>query len=60
MNVKLKDTPSDLQSAANANVRCNIGSLYGPHKEQELHIFPHDKLIKAPKEIIEIINGVHA
>lgn len=56
--INLGDTPSDLQSAANAKVRCNIGSLYGSHTEQELQVFPHDKLIRTPKEIIEIINGL--
>jgi len=57
--INLGDTPSDLQSGYSANVYCNVGSLYGSHNEQELGVLPHDKLIKEPKEIIDIIQHIN-
>lgn len=58
--INLGDTPSDLQSAASANVQCNVGSLYGSHNAKELGVFSHDKLITEPKEIIEIIQRINS
>ncbi|MEI2274298.1 HAD hydrolase-like protein [Sphingobacterium sp. ML3W] len=58
--INLGDTPSDLQSASSADVLFNVGSLYGSHNKEELSVLPHDRLITAPNEIIEIIQHINS
>jgi phosphonatase-like hydrolase len=41
------DTVLDLQAAANAGVKWNIGVLSGAHKEEHLRTFPHTHLIRS-------------
>lgn len=57
--INLGDTPSDLQSAASAQVLYSVGSLYGTHNESELTPFAHDRLIHQPTDLIGLIQELN-
>jgi phosphonatase-like hydrolase len=47
------DTTVDLQAAANAGVRWNIGVLSGAHTREQLEPWPHTALIQSVRELDE-------
>ena len=51
------DTTSDLESAARAGVRWNIGVLSGAHAREALERAPHTHIIPSVAEVIEVLGA---
>lgn len=58
--VNVGDTPLDLQAAANAGVRGNVGVLSGMHNRERLVGEPHTHLIGSVVELPEVITELGA
>ena len=49
------DTTSDLESAARAGVRWNVGVLSGAHTREALERAPHTHIIQSVQELLAVL-----